>query len=55
MGGSSSLGYIITPAINLSSNGGAFNVSFESMAWSGDATDLKIYLDDVLVYTAIRN
>lgn len=51
-GTSSALGYIVTPTINLSANSGAFNLSFQSMAWSGDATDLKIYLDDVLVYTA---
>lgn len=50
-GTSSALGYIVSPAINLSANGGAFNLSFQSMAWSGDATSLKIYLNDVLVYT----
>ncbi len=51
LGTSSALGYIVTPAIDLSANSGSFNLSFEAMAWSGDATDLKIYLNDVLVYT----
>ncbi len=51
MGTSSALGYIVTPAINLSANSGDFTVEFESMAWSGDATEFKIYLDDVLAYT----
>ncbi|MDD2962750.1 MAG: fibronectin type III domain-containing protein, partial [Bacteroidales bacterium] len=51
MGTSSGLGYIVTPEIDLSGNGGAFNLAFESMAWSGDATDLKIYLNGSLVHT----
>ena len=51
MGGSSSLGYITTPAIDLSANSGSFTVEFDAMAWSGDATEFKIFLDDVLIYT----
>jgi hypothetical protein len=51
MGGSSSLGYITTPAIDLFANSGNFTVEFDAMAWSGDATEFKIYLDDVLAYT----
>jgi hypothetical protein len=50
-GTSSVLGYIVTPALDLSANGGAFTLSFKSMAWSTDATELYIYLNDVLVYT----
>lgn len=51
MGGSSSLGSIVTPVMNLSGYEGNFTVSFDAMAWSGDATELKIYLDDNLVHT----
>lgn len=51
IGTSSALGYIVTPEINLSANSGSFNLSFKSMAWSTDATSLKIYLNDVLVNT----
>lgn len=51
MGSSSALGYIVTPQIDLSNNSGNFNLSFNAVAWSGDATELKIYLNDVLVYT----
>lgn len=51
MGASGTLGYITTPEIDLSANGGAFTLSFDAMAWSGDATSLKIYLNDVEVYT----
>ncbi|MDD2996058.1 MAG: chitobiase/beta-hexosaminidase C-terminal domain-containing protein [Paludibacter sp.] len=50
MGGSSSLGYITTPAIDLS--GADITLSFKAMAWSGDATELKVFLDDNLIYTA---
>ncbi len=51
MGSSSKLGWIETPAINLSANGGAFTLEFESMAWSGDAQELKILLNGVLIHT----
>lgn len=51
MGSSSALGYLVTPTIDLSANSGVFNISFKAMAWSGDATDLKIYLNDILVST----
>ncbi|MDR0682219.1 MAG: T9SS type A sorting domain-containing protein [Dysgonamonadaceae bacterium] len=52
MGTSNALGWIQTPEINLSANGGNFNLTFKAMAWNGDATDLKVYLDDAIVYTA---
>lgn len=52
VGTSSVQGYVVTPAIDLSANGGAFTLMFKSMAWSTDATDLSIYLNDVLVFTA---
>lgn len=48
LGTSSVLGSLVTPSINLS---GSFNVSFKAMAWSGDSTKVKIYLNDVLVKT----
>jgi len=51
VGTSSALGYITTPSIDLSGNSGAFNLSFKAMAWSGDSTKLKIYLNNVLVKT----
>lgn len=51
MGTSSALGSITTPAIDLSAESGAFKVSIDAMAWNGDATDLNVYLDDVLVHT----
>jgi len=50
MGVSSSLGYITTPALNLSASN--LTLSFKTMAWTSDATEMKIYLDDVLLYTA---
>jgi hypothetical protein len=52
MGTSSALGYIVSPEIDLSSNNGNFTIAFEAMAWSGDGTYLKIYLNDELVHTA---
>ena len=51
MGTASALGSFVTPSINLSAHEGAFTVSFDAMAWSGDSTKLKIYLNDALAYT----
>ncbi|NLJ19843.1 MAG: hypothetical protein GX429_01790 [Bacteroidales bacterium] len=50
MGTSSALGYLVTPSLDLS--GGEVTLSFKAMAWAGDATELKIYVDDALAYTA---
>jgi len=50
MGASSTLGYITTPVLNLSASN--LTLSFKTMAWTSDATEMKIYLDDVLLYTA---
>ncbi len=50
MGGGSALGYITTPAIDLS--GADITLDFKAMAWSGDATELKVFLDNNLIYTA---
>ncbi|NCB69077.1 MAG: hypothetical protein EOM47_09560 [Bacteroidia bacterium] len=49
MGGGSALGYITTPAIDLS--GADITLDFKAMAWSGDATELKVFLDNNLIYT----
>ena len=45
LGTSSILGWIQTPAIDLSTNGGVFTLEFKAMAWSGDATDFKIIIN----------
>ncbi len=49
VGTSSVLGYLTTPVLDLYL--GEITLSFKAMAWPGDATDLKIYLDNVLAYT----
>lgn len=49
MGSSSSLGFLTTPTLNLSSNGGKFSITLDSRAWSGDSTAIKVYVNDVLV------
>ncbi|MGL4994061.1 MAG: DUF6383 domain-containing protein [Bacteroidales bacterium] len=56
MGGSSALGYIQTPEIDLSSNSGNFTLTFEAMGWKADATEFKIIIgDDVYTVSPIRN
>jgi hypothetical protein len=49
MGSSSALGYIVTPSLDLSGNSGNFTLYLDARAWSGDATSIKIYVNDVLV------
>ncbi len=51
IGSGSKLGNITTPVIDLSSNRGNFFLRFEVMAWKNDARNLKIFLDNRLVYT----
>lgn len=51
MGTGGAMGILTTPTLDLSDDGGNFKIDFEAMAWSGDVTQLKIYLDDVLVQT----
>ncbi len=51
IGSSGSLGYLNTPSLNLSAAGGNFKISFDAMAWNGDDTSMKIFLDNVLVHT----
>jgi len=49
LGSSSALGTLTTPSLDLSANSGNFSVSFDARAWSGDATSIKILVNDVLV------
>ena len=51
IGSSSGLGTLTTPAMNLSADGGKFTLSFDAMAWNGDDTSMKIFLDDAFVHT----
>ena len=51
LGSSSALGNITTPSIDLSADGGSFTLSFKAVAWSGDATSVKVYLNNTLVQT----
>ncbi|MDR1757768.1 MAG: T9SS type A sorting domain-containing protein [Bacteroidales bacterium] len=46
LGTASVLGYIVTPAIDLSGNGGNFVLTFKAMAWNGDAATMKIIVND---------
>lgn len=45
VGKSAEAGYIQTPALDLSANGGQFTVTFDAKAWSGDATSLFVNVD----------
>lgn len=51
MGTAAGLGWLETPAIDLSDNGGAFTVSVKSMAWStpSEKTTVKVYVNSTLV------
>lgn len=46
-GTASVLGWIETPVLNLSGNEGNCTVTFDAMAWSTDATELKLIVDGV--------
>ncbi len=43
LGSGSTRGYIVTPTLNLSGNGGAATLIFDSRRWSGDSTVLQVY------------
>lgn len=45
VGTSTVAGYIQTPALDLSANGGQFTVTFDAKAWTGDNTNLIVYVD----------
>ena len=46
MGTSSALGWLQTPAIDLSANGGNFTLEFDAVAWYHDSTTILVYLDN---------
>ena len=45
MGTSSALGWIQTPAIDLSNDNGLFTLSFDATAWNNDTTTIKVYVN----------
>lgn len=45
IGKSTAIGYLQTPALNLSANNGQFAVSFEAKAWTGDNTNLIVSIN----------
>lgn len=45
IGTSSTTGWIETPSLDLSQNGGSFSVSFALARWPGDATTVQVYLN----------
>ncbi|MBO7491914.1 MAG: chitobiase/beta-hexosaminidase C-terminal domain-containing protein [Bacteroidales bacterium] len=45
MGTSSALGWIQTPAIDLSNDNGLFTLSFDATAWHNDSTTIKVYVN----------
>ena len=47
LGTSSVAGYIQTPALDLSANGGQFTVTFDAKIWNGDNTSMFVYVNDV--------
>ena len=47
LGTSSVAGYIQTPALDLSANGGQFTVTFDAKMWNGDNTSIFVYVNDV--------
>ncbi len=51
IGKSSAAGFIQTPALDLSANGGQFVISFDAEAWYNDNRTLNVYVDNTL-YTA---
>ena len=46
IGTSSAQGWIQTPPLNLSNDGGVFILEFDAVAWLNDATSLKVYVND---------
>ncbi|MEZ7866266.1 MAG: M6 family metalloprotease domain-containing protein [Paludibacteraceae bacterium] len=51
IGSSSNLGYLVTPALNLSADGGNFTLQFDATAWKGDDKSLKIFVNGQQVHT----
>jgi len=48
MGSSSELGWLQTPAIDLSGGNGNFILEFDATAWLNDSTFIKVYVDNTL-------
>lgn len=48
MGSSSALGWLQTPAIDLSGGNGNFILEFDATAWVNDSTFIKVYVDNTL-------
>lgn len=48
MGSSSELGWLQTPAIDLSGGNGNFILEFDATAWVNDSTFIKVYVDNTL-------
>ncbi len=48
LGTGSKRGWLQTPALDLSNNGGQFTLSFDASRWSGDKTKLNVYVDETL-------
>ena len=46
LGTASSMGWLQTPAIDLSANGGSFTLEFDAVAWYHDSTTIIVYLDN---------
>lgn len=55
MGTSSVLGWIQTPAIDLSGNNGNCILEFDAIAWKNDSTRIKVYLDNNMTYVSGLN
>lgn len=56
MGTSSALGWIQTPAIDLSNDNGLFTLSFDATAWNNDTTTIKVYVNGTLtLVTGLSN
>ena len=45
LGSSSAIGYVETPELDLSANGGQFVVTFDAKAWSGDNSSMIVEVD----------
>lgn len=48
MGSSTALGWLQTPAIDLSGGNGNFILEFDATAWLNDSTFIKVYVDNTL-------
>ena len=56
MGTGSALGWLQTPAIDLSGGNGNFTLEFDATAWLNDSTFLKVYVDNTsYIVTGLDN